>query len=87
MADLLTRNADLLEELIRQRQDWKLIIRNGLLMGLASVIGATVVVALLVQVLKPFEQISELKPYLEKISRQLDGDKKNDPKPGSQPGR
>lgn len=69
LEELLTRNADLLETLIKQRQDWRIALRNGIVAGLGTVIGATIVVGLLVQVLRPFEQIS---PFFERIATQLE---------------
>ena len=67
--ELLARNATLLETLIRQRNDWRLSFRNGIIAGLGGVVGATIVVGLLVQVLKPFQQIS---PVFERIATQLE---------------
>ena len=67
--ELLARNADLLETLIRQRNDWRLSFRNGIIAGLGGVFGATIVVGLLIQVIKPFQQIS---PIFERIATQLE---------------
>ena len=72
LEDLLRRNAALLEQLIRQRADWRLVLRNGVLAGLGGVLGATLVVGILVEVLKPFERFNSLKPYLERIATQLE---------------
>ena len=43
----------LLAEQNRLQRDWKLSIRNGILSGLGGVIGATIVAAIVISMLRP----------------------------------
>lgn len=43
----------LLTEHVRLQRDWKLSVRNGILSGLGGVIGATIVAAIVISMLRP----------------------------------
>lgn len=51
--------------------DWRMALRQGLMTGLGSVIGATLLVSVLIWVIQPLKRLDALKPTLEEISRQL----------------
>ncbi len=68
----LEKSNALFEASIKQRSDWKLAIRQGLLTGFGSVLGATLLVSILVWALKPLQQLDILKPSLERIANQLE---------------
>lgn len=68
----LRRGNELTIQLIRNQRDWKLALRQGLLAGFGGVVGATLLVSLLITVLKPFEQLTVLKPALERIAESLE---------------
>ncbi len=63
------RHNELLERHITLLSGWKVPLRNGLITGVATVVGATVLVSLLVWTLKPFERFV---PAIEQISEQLE---------------
>ncbi len=68
----LEKSNALLEASIKQRSDWKLAMRQGLVTGLGSVLGATLLVSILIWILKPLQQLDVLKPSLERIANQLE---------------
>ena len=68
----MRRANELLDKISTAHLDWKISLRNGLLAGLGTAIGATLLVSVLVWVLQPFKQLDGLKPTLDNISRQLE---------------
>ncbi len=68
----LRRANDLMERLVKNHQDWKIIIRNGLLAGLGTAIGATLLVSLLVWIIQPLGRLESFRPVLEEISNKLE---------------
>lgn len=63
------RQNELLERHISYLSGWKVPLRNGLITGMSTVIGATLLISLLVWILKPFERFV---PALEQISQKLE---------------
>ena len=68
----LQRNNELMVRLIESRRNWKLLLRQGLLTGLGTVIGATVLVSALVWILQPLKKLEVLKPTLDRIAQELE---------------
>lgn len=66
------RSNELMVQMVKNQTDWTLSLRNGLLTGLGTVIGATVLVSLLVWLLQPFRQLQFLKDPLDRIATQLE---------------
>lgn len=77
LAAAIERNNVLLERQLRQQTDWKVPFRNGVLAGVGSVLGATLVISTLVWTLQPFKGIGPLKPTLDRLTDALE---KNDRK-------
>jgi hypothetical protein len=72
----LNRNNELLQKRNEIMLSWRLPLRNGILAGVGSALGASLIVTILVWTLKPFESIEPLKPTLERISESLGRGKK-----------
>ncbi len=68
----LARANELLAKHIALQRDWKLAVRNGLLAGLASVIGATLLVSILLTVLRPLQRLERLGSVFERIEQELE---------------
>jgi hypothetical protein len=61
-----------LDKLIAVQSDWRLALRMGLISGLGTVLGATVLVSLVVWALQPLKRLEFLKPSLDRIAQQLE---------------
>lgn len=72
LAAALNRNNELLLKRIQVMEDWKLPLRNGILAGIGSAIGATLIISILVWLMKPFQAIEPLKPALERLTDVLE---------------
>lgn len=75
LRDDLKRLNELLERqnrLEERRLDWKTSLRHGLLVGLGSVIGATILVSLFVWLLRPFQRVDFIRPAVERVLDDLD---------------
>ena len=72
LIDELKRSNELTIQLIKVKQDWKLAMRNGIMAGFGSVVGATVVVSIIIQIMQPLKQLEILKPSLDKIGQELE---------------
>jgi hypothetical protein len=59
-----------------RRLGWRGNLRAGLLIGLGSVVGATVLVSLLALVLRPFASVEFFRPYVEQTIKELERDRK-----------
>ena len=58
LVEELRRTNELLATQVRLQSDWRLAIRNGVLSGLGGVLGATIVAAIVLAMLRPaLEQI------------------------------
>ncbi|MCC7435228.1 MAG: hypothetical protein IT363_11125 [Methanoregulaceae archaeon] len=72
----LCRHLEVTNALLAQHlalaQNWKIRLRNGLLSGLAGVLGATLLVSLFMGVLKPLQGLSRLAPILDRLERELE---------------
>ena len=71
MAEVTKTNA-LLQTLLDQRRDWRLAMRQGLMTGLGSVLGATILVSILLWAMQPLKRLDMLKPTLDRIADQLE---------------
>ena len=71
MAELAKTN-QLLQITLDQRRDWKLAMRQGLLTGLGSVLGATLLVSALLWAMQPLKRLEMFKPTLDRIADQLE---------------
>jgi len=58
-----------------RRLGWQGSLRAGLLIGLGSVVGATVLVSLLALFLRPFANVEFFRPYVEQTLKDLDRDR------------
>ncbi len=58
-----------------RRLGWQGSLRNGLLIGLGSVVGATVLVSLLALFLRPFANVEFFRPYVERTIKDLERDR------------
>lgn len=61
-----------LDRLISVQTDWRLALRMGLMSGLGTVLGATVLVSVVVWALQPLKRLEFLKPSLDRIAQQLE---------------
>ena len=68
----LRRNNELMAQLVRIQSDWRLIARQGMITGFATVVGATILVSFLVWILQPLKRLSVLKPTLDRIAQELE---------------
>lgn len=68
----IRRQNQLLEAQLTNQRDWKLALRNGVLAGLGSVLGATVVVSLLLWALRPFHRLEAIGPFLERLNESVE---------------
>jgi|GEM_PF-4814068 len=73
LSNQLAHTTKLLETMIAFQKNWKYPIRNGLLAGLASLIGVALVVSLLVHVLKPFSSLDSIRQDLEHLTHSSGG--------------
>jgi hypothetical protein len=67
----LKRASDLLAGRAKEAKDWKVAFRNGLMFGLGSALGASVLVGAILAFLKPLERIETLKAPLEQLTQEL----------------
>ncbi|GMV89267.1 MAG: hypothetical protein AMXMBFR81_21980 [Chthonomonas sp.] len=58
-----------------RRLGWQGSLRAGLLIGLGSVVGATVLVSLLALFLRPFANVEFFRPYVEQTIKDLERDR------------
>ena len=72
MLEALQKNNQLLEQLVKNQSNWKLAIRQGLMTGFGTLVGATLLVSVLVKILKPLEKLDVLKRALERIAGELE---------------
>jgi hypothetical protein len=73
-ANLLTelrKTNVLLAQRHESASDWKIALRNGLMFGVGSAIGASVLVAILLSILKPLERIEAIKDPIERLATEL----------------
>ncbi|HLK15064.1 MAG TPA: hypothetical protein VKT78_09685 [Fimbriimonadaceae bacterium] len=62
-----------LERDVRSRGSWKIALRNGIVGAIGGLIASSVLIAILVHFSKPLQQISELRPTLERLAQQQSG--------------
>lgn len=72
LAEELRRNNELLALLARNQTNWKLQLRQGLITGFGTAIGATVLISLLLWIIQPLKQLEVLKPTLDRIAGELE---------------
>lgn len=69
---LLREQNKLLRQQIKENTRWGMILLRGIVAGLGTAIGATVVLWLFVAALRPLQYIEPLKPAVEKVLERLD---------------
>jgi transposase len=67
----LRRCNDLMERQIANHRNWRLAFRNGLVAGLGTILGMTVLVSILVSALKPFKKLETLGPMIDRLDQTL----------------
>lgn len=77
LLEAINRHSDLIAKQIRQQQDWRIPLRNGVLAGLGGVIGATLIASIIVWTLQPFKGIGPLKPTLDRMTEALEKSNKS----------
>ena len=68
----LKRSNELIATFVRNQTSWKLALRQGMVVGLGGVLGATLLVSLLIAMLQPFKRLEILKPTLDRIAQELE---------------
>lgn len=61
----------LLTRQLAYAQNWRIILRNGIIAGLGGVLGATLVVSVLMGVLRPLQGLDRLGPILERLEQDI----------------
>lgn len=62
---------DRLDRQIQISTDWKLAIRNGMLIGIGTTLGAAILATILIALLRPFRSFELLGPTLDRLERRL----------------
>lgn len=70
--DELKRGNDLTAELVRLQKDWKLALRQGMLTGLGSAVGATILFSILLWIFQPLKKLEVIRPTLDRIAHELE---------------
>lgn len=69
---LLREQNKLLRQQIRENTRWGMILLRGIVAGLGTALGATVVLWLFIAALRPLQYIEPIKPAVEKMLERLD---------------
>lgn len=80
---LLKEHNLLIRRQIKDNNNWTLIFLRGMVMGLGTAIGATVILSLALYALKPLQTIEPLKPAIERLVNTIDKLEKHRPGGGA----
>lgn len=80
---LLKEHNLLIRRQIKDNNNWTLILLRGMVMGLGTAIGATVILSLAIYALKPLQTIEPLKPAIERLVNTIDKLEKHRPGGGA----
>lgn len=80
---LLKEHNLLIRRQIKDNNNWTLILLRGMVMGLGTAIGATVILSLAIYALKPLQSIEPLKPAIERLVNTIDKLEKHRPGGGA----
>lgn len=80
---LLKEHNLLIRRQIKDNNNWTLILLRGMVMGLGTAIGATVILSLALYALKPLQTIEPLKPAIERLVNTIDKLEKHRPGGGA----
>lgn len=69
---LLKEQNALLKRQIKDNNNWGMILLRGMVMGLGTAIGATVILSLAIWALQPLREIQPLRPTIERLVITLD---------------
>jgi hypothetical protein len=68
----IRKSNELTAELIRQRRDWRLALRQGMIAGFGGALGATVLVSAVIWTLRPLERLGAIGPAIERLTTALE---------------
>jgi hypothetical protein len=71
LVEALELNTKAIQRHARLISDWKHLLFRGVLIGFGGVIGATIVVSVVVNVLQPFKSFETLEPSIDRLTREL----------------
>lgn len=80
---LLKEHNLLIRRQIKDNNNWTLILLRGMVMGLGTAIGATVILSLAIYALRPLQSIEPLKPAIERLVDTIDKLEKHRPGGGA----
>lgn len=72
LVEEIRRSNKLIEQWLVRQNDWRKEFMLGVLRGLGAVLGATLVVSILLNVIRPLQQFKTIGPVMERIANALE---------------